>query len=200
MLGKQEKTMKMILQTFLIMATFQTALADTKMDDKTCQRIATDESLTLFSTVNNADLYNPYGSRRENEPLNYIEAIKKNLSANYKNFCDSSKDNVTVEAFMEHQQNACSSQCDKDSNLFKPFLIGKHTLKIKVVNICKDLCKKSYEKLEYLKLGTILAKESSQQAAPDCSGAVSDKGRGVDVKAIQFNIDTNTTETKTTGK
>lgn len=192
--------MKVILLTVLMLATFKSVYADTKMDDKTCQSLATDASVTLFATANNADLYNAYSVRREKESYDYIEAIKKNLSENYKKLCDSKKDNITVEEFMAHQQNTCGSQCDADSKMFKTYLIGKNGLKDRVVGICKDLCGKSYQKLEFLKLGTNMGKESAGKASPDCSGAVSDKGRGVDVKAIEFNVDTGTTTINTSEK
>lgn len=188
--------MKVILLTVFMLATFESVHADTQIDDKTCQSLATDGSTTLFATTNNADLYNAYSVRREKESYDYIEAIKKNLSENYKKFCDSKKDNVTVEEFMANQQATCASQCDADSKMFKKYLVGKNGLKDRVVNICKDLCGKSYQKLEFLKLGTALAKNNSANASPDCSGAVSDKGRGIEVKAFDFKADANDASTK----
>lgn len=192
--------MKTILLTFLTMATFQSVLADTKIDDKTCQDLATDASLSAFSNLKNSNLFQVYGYKNQTESANYATAIQNNLHQDYKKFCDSKKDNVTIEEFMEKHRNTCESQCDKDSKLFKEYLIGENTFKIRVVNICKDQCKTSFQKLEFLKLGTILAKDNTDKSSPDCSGAVSNKGRGLDIKAIEFNANTGTSTIKTTEK
>jgi hypothetical protein len=190
----------LILAVFLL-ATFQTVSADTKLSDETCKELSTSSSVEAFSRDRNTELVKAYKLDEGPDSVNFFYEVTIRLKKSYDQLCKSKKDNVTIQEFREKQIKTCGDQCFQVSEeVFKNPMFGSNPKLKNADSVCHALCLKDYDKLNHVALGIDIGKNSKASAAGDCTGVVSDKGREIDVKSIEVDLDTRKTTIKTKAK
>lgn len=192
--------MKAILLALVL--TFSSSIfADTKIDARTCNKlngVFSRQSIVGLLKVKNID---------NDRTVEYLDNVNVNLNKEIEIYCE--KNQVTIESLIQKYAKTCSTRChedDKDLNLKKkPGLLDSDKLfseSDKAFKACETLCAQAQEKLDTFKMGADIAAKPQSKASPDCSGVVSDKGRGMEIKAVEFDLDkrTRTTILKTSGK
>lgn len=108
--------------------------------------------------------------------------------------CSSKKDNAILADLMVEQA-SCSERCD-DTKLFFKAKDSQDRAK-KAQSACKSICDTSALRLKAIGEGIGMALK--EMPAGDCTGVVSDQGRGT-VKAIEYNADVAKAATKAAQK
>lgn len=189
--------------TLLVLSlTFSTAIfADTKIDTPTCYKLKTAVSSKIFSRATIVGRLKIKGLENE-RTVGHLDTVDYNLNKDLEKYCTDNK--VTIESLIKYQSKACINHCGGDKDLkTKRGLFDKDQIFSEsevVFQVCNSLCEEGAEKLKIFKMGADINPKDKSNTSPDCTGAVSDKGRGIEVKAIEVNVDTGKTTIKTTGK
>lgn len=193
--------MKTLLLTIALIANFQTAFADTKMTTKVCLKLMISTTSHVFYNEDNIELLkeaNGILSKKDSDL--YFKTVLDKLDPKLINGCQDNRDNYTFEKFQKTYAETCRAACHDSASVLDTNIISKLTKKDRVRTVCFTLCKQGEDKLDFLKQGIDMAKADSEKSAPDCTGVVSDKGRGIEVKSIEVDLDTRQTTIKTSGK
>lgn len=187
--------------TLLLLAlAFSTSIfADTKMTDKDCRDLAVSTGVTPFLKENNIELFKVHELDKGSDSSKYFADVMNGLLGNLTELCKKNENTFTIEEFTRKHFASCTSLCTDRVSIFNP-IIGKQAKQKDALDVCNSLCKKGFDQLQTLQQGARMAKAANEKSAPDCTGVVSGKGRGIEVKAIEVNVDTGKTTIKTTGK
>jgi hypothetical protein len=190
----------LILAVFLI-ANFQTAFADTKMTTDVCLKLIMNTTSGVFYNEDNIELVKQAdGVFNKKDSDLYFKNVVDKLDAKLIKECEDKRGNYTFEKFQKTYTETCGDACRESVSVLNTNIATEFARKDRVRNVCATLCNQGKDKLDFLKQGIDMAKADSPKSAPDCTGVVSDKGRGIEVKSIGIDLDTRKTTIKTTGK
>ena len=175
------------------------AVANFRFSDKDCKNIAKEFSEDAFEETNydmkkNTKLYTK-------ETKEYFNKTQLDISSGFNNICTIKKSNVSF-ADIYKEQLSCSNKCKENIKMVKGAFLkiveDINKTKERAQAACLLICDQGQQKLDAIKIG--IAYGIKNKNSPDCSGAVSDKGRGIEAKAIEANLNTSKAIHKATGK
>lgn len=184
--------MKVTLLLFAL--TFSASIfADITVTQSECENLA-------GNIVNESIVVNMKEYPATDEGKKFLKDMTTALHAETNTLCKNGTEIYTIKDLYEKK---CKELCKEKSDAgFKEsalLTLNREKIRKEVTTECRNACSIGSDLAQNMIRGYIAGK-ATKGASPDCSGAVSDKGRGVEVKSIEVNLDTRKTTIKTTGK
>jgi hypothetical protein len=182
--------MKTTLFTLLVLIFSTSTFADTKIDTNTCLKLKLSVGTGVFSRaaiVGNLKIKKIESDRT----VEYFDTVHHNLTKDLEKYCIDNK--VTIESLIKYHDTTCDNHCGADKDLKQKrglFDEDKIFSEAEIAfQVCSSLCKEGAEKLKIFKMGADVTPKEKSNHSPDCTGAVSDKGRGIEVKSLSMEED-----------
>lgn len=140
-----------------------------------CEEIAVNSSITAFSPDNQSIIYKAYDLVDE-KGFKYIDSVRMNLKKDLMGYCEKSGQQRSVKGLMETHHKKCSSECQKQKDVFENKLFGAGKAKEKADGVCLHICNSAYEKMAFYEKGA----KSQQEEVAKCQALKSSPEASVD--------------------
>lgn len=178
----------------LITLSFSASIfAETKITKAECEYLA-------GNLINETIIANMINYPATKEGTKYVKDMVATLHTETRTLC---KNGTEIYAVKDLYENKCKELCKEKSDAsFQDsalLTLSREKIRKEVTNECRNACSIGSDLAQNMIRGYIAGK-ATKGDSPDCSGAISDKGRGIDVKSIELNVDTGKKATKTSVK